>query len=194
MFYDFKNKNLEAAALLHPSKYPNKEFQRLEFLGDKIISLEIAKILFRDNNLNEGGLSIRLSELVRRESQASVAHFLEDHIVFSGSVNCSILSDCLEAWIGAAFCDGADMSLLVETIWSPLLKKDFSQKSVRNLIQEMVQKNGENIEYIFEQNGDLFTSKLQVGDNFTFGYGKSKKEAAEMSAKLFLKQNYNWKE
>ena len=65
--YTFKNKNLLIYALVHPSFLKDnktkknilyQEFERLEFLGDRVLGLSIASLIYsRFNNLNEGDLS-----------------------------------------------------------------------------------------------------------------------------------------
>ena len=72
--YSFKNKENLRTALIHPSSYNYKkntlikhlyEFERLEFLGDKILGLSIASLIFyKFNDFNEGALTKKLSYLV----------------------------------------------------------------------------------------------------------------------------------
>ena len=62
--YKFKNRDLHYFCFTHPSYKKNKEFQRLEFLGDKVLSLHLSDILFHKfPNLNEGDLTIALSNV-----------------------------------------------------------------------------------------------------------------------------------
>jgi len=74
--YSFKNKENLKNSLIHPSSYKDKknkpinhlyEFERLEFLGDKILGLSIASLIFyKFNDFNEGALTKKLSYLVQR--------------------------------------------------------------------------------------------------------------------------------
>src|ERR671917_1481538 len=77
--YHFKDPHLLACALTHVSAAGgaagrSKNYQRLEFLGDRVLGLAIAEMLFAAfPDGSEGELSQRLSELVRRDTCADVA-------------------------------------------------------------------------------------------------------------------------
>ena len=103
-------------ALTHVSRSRSgPTYQRLEFLGDRVLGLAIADILMSAYpEATEGDLSLRLAELVRRETCAAVALAwdLGPHLVLGGGGtaamrrNASILADACEAVIGAVFRDG----------------------------------------------------------------------------------------
>lgn len=118
---DFNDKNLLRSALTHKSflndqKHDLSEFnQRLEFLGDSVLSLVISEYLF-NNNLNdaEGTLTDKRSGLVNELSLASIAKSIdlhkfilmsEDEYERKGNARSSTLADALEALIGAIFLD-----------------------------------------------------------------------------------------
>src|SRR3712207_1965496 len=75
----FKDRSLLICALTHVSAAGGeagraKNYQRLEFLGDRVLGLAIAEMLFNDfPKASEGELSQRLSELVRRDTWAEIA-------------------------------------------------------------------------------------------------------------------------
>src|SRR5918997_7017290 len=77
--YHFKDRHLLTCALTHVSAAGgsagrSKNYQRLEFLGDRVLGLAIAEMLFTTfPDASEGELSQRLSELVRRDTCADVA-------------------------------------------------------------------------------------------------------------------------
>ena len=77
--YRFRDKQLLTLALTHVSAVAGprsraKSYQRLEFLGDRVLGLAIAALLYRQfPSADEGDLSKRLTELVRRESCAELA-------------------------------------------------------------------------------------------------------------------------
>lgn len=95
---------------------PNGTYERLEFLGDRVLSLVIAELLFKSFPLeNEGKLARRSAALVRRETLADVAVDigLGAHIIMSqgeseagGRENPSLLADVCEAIIAALYLDG----------------------------------------------------------------------------------------
>jgi len=110
-------------------------YERLEFLGDRVLGLIIADLLLECySDAPEGDLSLRLSGLVRREALEEVAgrlklgqfiHLAEDEVRTGGRENAGILADACEAVIGALYLDGglgvARAFILVN--WRPLLEK-----------------------------------------------------------------------
>ena len=121
--YDFGDEGLLRDALTHPSAAAHEvpapgelrqsaRYQRLEFLGDRVLGLEVAHYLFDFFPCEaEGDLSRRLHNLVSQRSLARVARRfeLDKHLVHALSetvASDAVLSDCLEAVIGAAYIDG----------------------------------------------------------------------------------------
>jgi ribonuclease III len=119
--HKFADSTLLATALTHvsalkPSRKRGDSYQRLEFLGDHVLGLIVSDMLYRAfPNADEGELSKRLADLVRKESCADVAKSLGlvDDIKL-GAVGAgagarlrkSVLGDICEAVIGAVFLDG----------------------------------------------------------------------------------------
>ena len=118
--YIFHNKNLLKEALTHPSvkrlSRSNFSYERLEFLGDKVLGLVIAEALVEQFKAeNEGELSKRHASLVCKNSLVSVANGLnlgkflilsKGQIMDGGRDNENILENTMEALIGAVFLDG----------------------------------------------------------------------------------------
>ncbi|HEY8567309.1 MAG TPA: ribonuclease III [Beijerinckiaceae bacterium] len=113
----FASPALLTQALTHVSAGPGlQSYQRLEFLGDRVLGLCIAQMLYDAYPTeSEGELSRRLSELVRRETCAAVAQdwgigpFLRlagGATQGGGRTNPTILSDVCESVLGAVFLDG----------------------------------------------------------------------------------------
>jgi ribonuclease-3 len=110
-------------------------YQRLEFLGDHVLGLVVSDMLYRAfPNADEGELSKRLADLVRKESCADVAKLLglADDIklgqVGAGAgarLRKSVLGDICEAVIGAVFLDGgyAAAAQFVERNWTERMHK-----------------------------------------------------------------------
>ncbi|MEH3146901.1 MAG: ribonuclease III [Methylobacterium frigidaeris] len=115
--HQFQNKALLIRALTHVSAASGSggSYQRLEFLGDRVLGLAVADGLFRAlPDADEGELSRRLSSLVRRESCAAVATAwnVGPHLKLGlgevhggGRRNAAILADACEAILGAVFLD-----------------------------------------------------------------------------------------
>lgn len=113
--YRFRDPQLLARALTHRSR-GSVNYERLEFLGDSILSFFIADVLYdRFPNLSEGDLTRLRASLVRRETLAGVARELGlgaalelggGELKSGGFDRDSILADALEALFGAIYKDG----------------------------------------------------------------------------------------
>ncbi len=114
--HHFTAKHFISAALTHVSAVSAKleTYQRLEFLGDRVLGLVVAQMLYEAfPEAHEGELSRRLADLVRKESCAEVAlewgaqAFIRvgDSEKQTSAVNTAILGDICESIIGAIFLD-----------------------------------------------------------------------------------------
>jgi ribonuclease-3 len=134
--YVFSDRTLLDRALTHISAAKSSEgrlgsYQRLEFLGDRVLGLAIASMLIEAFPKSaEGELSRRLAELVRAEACAEVAEAmaLAPHIRLGpgeahsgGRKKMAILSDVCESVIGAVYLDGGYEAgaALVDRFWRP---------------------------------------------------------------------------
>lgn len=118
--YTFRDEALAREALTHPSVGGGapglRHYERLEFLGDRILGLVIAETLYRDHpDADQGALTRWLHALARQETLAAVALALElgPHIRLAGAEKNakgrdkpSILADTAEALIAAIYLDG----------------------------------------------------------------------------------------
>src|SRR6201996_4112569 len=138
--HKFADASLLTTALTHvsalkPSRKRGDSYQRLEFLGDHVLGLIVSDMLYRAfPNADEGELSKRLADLVRKESCADVAKTLGlvDDIKLgavgagaSARLRKSVLGDVCEAVIGAVFLDGGHAAAkeFVEHNWTERMKK-----------------------------------------------------------------------
>jgi len=156
--YSFTDAALLATALTHVSalKSPSDRaasYQRLEFLGDHVLGLAVSDMLFRAfPKGDEGELSKRLADLVRRETCADVARTLGlDEGIKLGAVGAperlrkSVLGDICEAVIGAIFIDGGYQAAaeFVERAWSDRLRKPMrALRDPKTVLQEWAQGRG----------------------------------------------------
>ena len=113
----FTDGKLIAAALTHVSAATGRKretYQRLEFLGDRVLGLAVAEMLYAAfPEADEGELSRRLAGLVRKEScaEAALAWGINSHIRLgdsekqAGAANAAILGDVCKSIIGAVFLD-----------------------------------------------------------------------------------------
>ena len=146
--YNFKDKQLLKSALVHPSYFSeNKrkiiketsDFERLEFLGDRVLGLAIASIIFKKfNKNNEGDLSKKLSYLVQKNflHKISTKLKLEKFLKFSSKnndkMNISILADSVESLIGALYLDGGfkNAKKFINSTWGPYF--DIEEKNMQD--------------------------------------------------------------
>jgi ribonuclease III len=140
---------------LKPSHKRGESYQRLEFLGDHVLGLIVSDMLYRSfPNADEGEMSKRLAELVRKESCADVAKSLglADDIKL-GAVGAgagarlrkTVLGDVCEAVIGAVFLDGGYEAAkqFVETNWTDRMKKPRQPlRDPKTVLQEWAQGKG----------------------------------------------------
>lgn len=159
--YQFSDKAMLERALTHISALsggPQKRsesYQRLEFLGDHVLGLVISDMLFRAfPKANEGELSRRLSDLVRKETCAEVAKAMdlgpalklgnsESHA--GGRLRTTILADACEGLVGAVFVDGgyAAAEALVGKFWQERMLKPLRPlRDPKTMLQEWAQGRG----------------------------------------------------
>ena len=204
--YKFKNKKLLDEAITHKSINSDFNNERLEFLGDSVISLVVSEALhFEESSLDEGKLSIYRSRIVSRSSLSKAGLKIKlDKYLHAGSalknnqnLTETIIGNTLEALIGAIFLD-SDF-LKAKEITLSILDIDFSkllleeQKDSKTLLQEFLQSLDEDLpEYVTtekKQNGEIyFVSKviLPIHNVFGEGQGKSKKLAEQEAASNVL--------
>jgi ribonuclease-3 len=123
------------SALKKATRKRSDSYQRLEFLGDRVLGLVVSDMLYRAfPNADEGELSKRLADLVRKETCADVATSLglPDDIKLgqvgasaSARLRKSVLGDICEAVIGAVFLDGGynAAAQFVERNWTERMRK-----------------------------------------------------------------------
>ncbi len=155
----FTRPELLLQALTHPSAAPrgrlSERYERLEFLGDRVLGLVIADMLFRAfPQESEGELARRLAVLVQRDSLARVAASvgLGPHLRLSrgeeesgGRVNPGLLADACEAVIAALYLDGglAAAAGFVARYWQPLIEEDTRPpQDAKTALQEWAQGAG----------------------------------------------------
>ena len=204
--YQFKNKLFLKEALTHKSNDENFNNERLEFLGDSVISLAVSEeLLLKEANLDEGSLSIYRSKIVSRSNLSDIGAKLNlDKYLLASSalknnqnLTNSVIGNTFEAVLGAVFLD-AGYKKSKEIILS-LLKIDFfslaedEQKDPKTRLQEFLQSSKEDLpEYLTVEKksaaGNKFVSKVFI-PNLSLdesGEGKTKKIAEQRAAEKIL--------
>ncbi|MDE6664986.1 MAG: ribonuclease III [Ruminococcus sp.] len=209
--YKFKDKHLIYQALSHSSyanekKNPSGSNERLEFLGDSVLSIVVSDYLYKKLNVAEGELTKMRASLVCEKSLyvfAQQIHLGEFLFLGKGEENTggrerpSILADAFEAVIAAVYLDGGlepaskhILRFMPDDVQHPQ-KPAFSD--FKTVLQEIVQKNPEEkVEYVLigEEGPDhnkRFVVEVRLNSQVIGrGKGRSKKEAEQFAAKEAL--------
>jgi ribonuclease-3 len=217
--YRFADPDLLDRALTHssavsPGKRIDHSYQRLEFLGDRVLGLVVADMLYRRYpKANEGELSRTLNTLVRKETCAIIARTLdlgremnlgESEARTGGAEKEAILGDVTEAVIGAIYCDGGlgKAYEFVERMFEEFLADGQANKAdAKTTLQEWAQARGlEPPTYTLEtrtgpDHAPEFTIAVRVGEYEKLtAMGPSKKIAEHKAAEMFLVKQQVWKE
>ncbi len=214
--YRFKNEQLFELARTHTSyanekKAGKKESnQRLEFLGDSVLSIIISDYIYKNySHLPEGSLTKIRAEVVCEKSLYEIAKTIGigEYLLLGkgeekadGRKKVSILADATEAVLGAIYLDSnldtarrAFMPLLEPRIIQAASKE--GKKDYKTTFQEFVQQNGQvDITYkTVKESGPDHNKTYDVelfvnGEKMGSGKGKTKKEAEQMAAKDALER------
>lgn len=212
--YTFKNKNILKNALTHSScaneskEKSSQSNERLEFLGDAVLSVITAEYLYAHNaNLPEGELTKLRSMMVCEKSLHGFAVSIDlgSFLLLGkgeentrGRERASILADAFEAVVAAIYLDGgleAARSFVTSFAVKFFSSKiDNSSYDYKTTLQEIVQSNhGERLEYVLvsesgPDHNKQFLVEVRLNSNVIGeGCDRSKKEAEQMSAKEALK-------
>jgi len=211
--YTFEDKSYILEALTHSSySNENKNYkfnERLEFLGDSVLSIVISDYLFKkEKDLPEGELTKLRANIVCEESLSEVGGqiHLGEHLLLGkgeeatgGRDRISIIADALEAVIAAIYLDGGleQASRFIFKFMEEIIENSIEGKIFRDYktyLQEVLQSKGEqNIWYkLLEEKGPDHNKRfvMEVGINdkvLGVGEGKSKKDAEQVAAKSALK-------
>ena len=151
----FADRDLALLALTHMSGASARltSYQRLEFLGDRVLGLVVAEMLYANfPDAEEGELSRRLADLVRRETCADVARDwgVEPYIRLGeserqASNKVAILSDVCESLIGAVFLDagyGAAQDVVIRAFEPMMRAPRRPLRDPKTALQEWAQARG----------------------------------------------------
>ncbi|MDE7017329.1 MAG: ribonuclease III [Lachnospiraceae bacterium] len=205
--YHFKNKLLLRQALTH-SSFANEQkinkyddYERLEFLGDAVLELVTSEFLFRENaKMTEGQLTKMRASMVCEQALAYCAREfgLEEYILLGrgeemtgGRTKDSIISDVMEALIGAVYVDAgmeAAKGFIHRFVLSDLEHKQLFYDA-KTILQERLQRDGsESLRYalIREEGPDhdkVFVVEARIGEKkIGEGQGRTKKAAEQQAA------------
>ena len=208
--YKFQNKDLLIRAITHRSA-GSRHNERLEFLGDSILSLVIAEVLYhRFPNVSEGDMGRMRATLVREKTLAELARefVLGDYLILGpgelksgGYRRESILADTVEALIGAIYLDSnleAIRGLLLNWYNERLdsIRPGVEQKDPKTRLQEFLQGRRRPLptyavtDVKGEAHNQQFTVECVIDDieSAFVGIGSSRRKAEQAAAEKALEQ------
>ena len=201
--YEFKNKDLLNLALTQSGVDSKHNNERLEFIGDRVLGLAVAAMLYEMYpNEAEGNLARRHAFLVSTDTLARVAIKIElekdlRHGHMTGGKTNHILANATEALLGAIFLESGFETArkIVTDFWHDLASAEVvAPKDAKTALQEYVQKNGHGDLPVYEydepigasHNPEFKATVTALGKSAT-GIGASKKLASLSAAENLLK-------
>ena len=202
----FKNLNYLKKSITHKSYDQSNNYEKLEFLGDRVLGLVIAKKLLEIYpNEKEGILDKKFASLVNKKTCLEIAKKIELHkyILSLNTKNTKniivdkVLADCCEALIGSVYLDNGFNSVekVILNLWSNHIKNSIVTKiDPKTKLQEFSLKKFKSLPVykIISNTGPKHKPVFKVGvkiknTNFIFSSGTSKKNAEQSAASILLK-------
>ena len=208
LHYTFKNPALLRIAMTHTSfanesKVPSTHNERLEFLGDSVLSVVVADYLFHHSKRPECELTRMRASLVSEEALFQFAQeiHLGDYLrlgrgedLGGGRSRPSVVSDAFEALIAALYLDGG-METARNFILPFITEGKTAEEDYKTRLQEVVQQSPDAaLRYeVVDETGPDHDKKFTVsvwrnGTHLADGIGRSKKAAEQNAAKKALEK------
>ena len=194
-------------AITHKSFDPNKNYENLEFLGDRVLGLVVSKKLFElFPNEKVGSLDKKLASLVNKNKCLEIGNLLDlrEFIITGNSksstniVENKIISDCCEAIIGAIYLDkGFEISkIFILKQWKNFINNaETTFVDAKTRLQEYSLKNFKTLPIykLVSNTGPRHKPKFKVGvklknSKYIYAIGSSKKIAEQSAASEFIKK------
>jgi ribonuclease III len=189
-----------------------EDWQRYEFLGDRVLELIVAQALFtrREGTLDEGEMTRMLSSVVsnkaldllsKRYDNGIFSRLIPRSIGEQKTYGAKITGGAFEAFIGALYCEVGldDVTFFVNGILKDALDGSDPQGNVIGALQEYFQKRGESLPVYLEtsrtgpDHRPYFSVRVRIADGRTFeGYGSSLPDARREAAGNAL-EGVGWK-
>ena len=204
--YNFKKASLLETSLTHKSFDNNVNNEKLEFLGDRVLGLVISeKLLNKFPNEKEGIIDKKFANLVNKKTCLLIARKINlKKFILLGSSHKKlersedkIISDCLEAIVGAIYLDGGLKAVekFIYNFWEEfLIKSTVTLIDSKTKLQEFSLKKFKELpKYVFfkktgPQHRPLFKTEVQIPNSKKIiGIGSSKKNAQQNAAAKLLK-------
>jgi len=206
--YTFKDESLLALALVHPSLSGDENYQRLEFLGDRVLGLVVATWVYAEfPDDAEGKLNRRFSSLVQGKALAVMAEKLglAEHIKLTDAAAAegaatkpAVLADIVESLIGAMYLDAGygEAERFIKQHWQGLVHAEVGvEKDAKTQLQEWAQARDQDLPSYTEvgrsgpDHNPEFIIRASLGaEDFAEASGTSKRVAEQAAAKMLLGQ------
>lgn len=178
-----------------------ESYERLEFLGDKVLDFIVSEYLYINRHLFEGEMTkIRASHVCEDAlAEYSLNSHFDEYLklgrgeeLTGGRGKKAILADCFEAFIGALYLDqGIDKTkeFVQNTVIRSINKNEELFNDYKSKLQELVQTSKKSLEYVvIRETGPSHDKEFEVNvivENIIYGtgIGKTKKEAEQNAAK-----------
>ena len=206
IYVKFKNLNLLIQSLTHKSFDTKKNYEKMEFLGDRVLGLVIAKKLLETYpDEKEGILDKKFASLVNKNTCLEIAKKinLEKYILTFNpnnkkiKIEDKIISDSCEALIGAIYLEKglASAEKVILDLWkNNIIDSIITQIDAKTKLQELSLKNFKKLPIykLISNTGPRHKPSFKVGvklpnSKYFFGLGKSKKDAEQNAAIECLK-------
>jgi len=209
--YSFKSKENISVAIVHPgvNKFDRsfaKHFERLEFLGDRVLGLSLAYLIFsKFSEESEGDLAVRMSvlagtdfliDLAKKTRLIECFSYPKDLFV-SKNKNSSSIADMMEAVLGSVFLDSGFLEAreVVTRLWGDDLNKIiYKKKDSKTKLQEIVQSRSDELPFyrLIKMSGEahdpVFEMEVSACGKVASGFGNSKKSAEHDAAKKLIEK------
>lgn len=199
--HDFARADLLIEAMTHPSMMGDRDNQRLEFLGDRVLGLVIAEaLLAQDPGADEGRLAPRLNALVRKEACAEVAAALDlgaalrmgrSEMLSGGRRKTALLGDAMEAVIAAVYLDAGFEAARAVVLrhWGPRIAEARAQGAdAKTALQEWAQARGmklplySDLDRAGPDHAPVFSVEVRLEDGSSAEASAPSKRAAQQRA------------
>jgi ribonuclease-3 len=215
--YRFRDNMILHEALTHASAAHGRKglanYERLEFLGDRVLGLAVAEHLYHAfPGAPEGDLARRYNSLVRKETCAEVAEEIslgsylqlgESEAMAGGRRKSTILADSCEALLGAIYIDGGwdPVKRIICAFWGPrAMEIEAVPMDAKTALQEWVQGQGETrlpryvkVESTGPDHAPVFVYEVRVeGREPSRGTGASRRAAEQAAAAAMLVREGVW--
>ena len=203
---EIENKDLLYTALTHSSysnEFGGENYERLEFLGDSVLSLIISEYFYKNAHMSEGDMSktrasyVCEAALYEYSKKINLLPYIRVGHGLDHTENETIIADIFEAVLAVIYLEkGLDVAReYVNTIIVPYIEQKRKFLSdYKSHLQELVQTEKKSLEYVLvSETGPAHDKRFKVnvlvnGIVFGTGIGKSKKEAEQYAAKDAIKK------